>query len=157
MGLAGLSVVVWDVQFALVHDMCPYSQQPLLKIADFILELPAGHIAWPSHCHKPLLIAICFSFLVHRPYQLRGPPALLGLDRNLHQMQKEDESPKGDQADDEKCMVGRDRDWTCALFQCDWYWFQNLQDRNLVKDSAADKRLLHYIRKVNLDICWAQA
>eukprot|EP00957_Ditylum_brightwellii_P076939 5847901-Ditylum_brightwellii.AAC.1 len=59
--------------------------------------------------------------------------------------------------DDDKCMVGRDGDWTCAPFQCGRCWFQNLQGSNPVNNSASDKRLLHYIRRFNLDMRWAQA
>ena len=40
----------------------------------------------------------------------------------------------------------------CAPFQCDFCWFVNLKDREVDTESLSDRRLLGYIRRVNLHI-----
>eukprot|EP00957_Ditylum_brightwellii_P208740 15358751-Ditylum_brightwellii.AAC.1 len=54
-------------------------------------------------------------------------------------------------------LVARDGDWLCALFQCDYCWFQNLLGGDSESNSLSDMHLLDFIRHENLDIMWAQA
>ena len=42
-------------------------------------------------------------------------------------------------------------------FQCDLCWFRNLERRDPTVGSYTDKRLLGYIRRVNLDIIWSRS
>ena len=63
------------------------------KLCDFTTVLPAGSPHWPSHMHEPLWIGISLPFLHHRPWTIRGTPALVGLDRELREVLR---SGKGD-------------------------------------------------------------
>ena len=64
--------------------MTPRWRKQLHKAADCVFEMPAGcGVAWPSEMFEPCLIAICFPFLPHRPWQLRGVPRLLALERSV--------------------------------------------------------------------------
>lgn len=62
-------------------------RKQLHKAADCVFEMPAGcGDAWPSEMFEPCLIGICFPFLKHRPWQLRGAPRLLALERTVRSM-----------------------------------------------------------------------
>ena len=63
------------------------------KLCDFTTVLPVGSPHWPSHMHEPLWIGISLPFLHHRPWTIRGTPALVGLDRELREVLR---SGKGD-------------------------------------------------------------
>lgn len=58
--------------------------------------------------------------------------------------------------DEDRFLTAREGDMWCAPFQCDWCWFSNLQNRCALSESASDQKLLHYIRRVNLDIMWSR-
>eukprot|EP00957_Ditylum_brightwellii_P105848 8072045-Ditylum_brightwellii.AAC.1 len=70
------------------HLMDLYWQWALYKAANFLTQIPVGQSFWPSHCHEPLLLAICLPFITYRPWQLRQSPALLGMKRILQHMLK---------------------------------------------------------------------
>lgn len=59
--------------------------------------------------------------------------------------------------DDDKYLVGRLGDNLITPFQCDLCWFRNLKLRSPSLASLPDKRLLAYIRRVNLDALWSRA
>eukprot|EP00957_Ditylum_brightwellii_P204443 15339286-Ditylum_brightwellii.AAC.1 len=61
--------------------MTPEWYKPLLKVADFTTEIPAGQPFWPYNCHEPLVLALCFPYLPFRPWQIRRTPAILGMER----------------------------------------------------------------------------
>lgn len=42
-------------------------------------------------------------------------------------------------------------------FQCDLCWFRNIKSRDPLSSSLVDERLLHFIRRVNLDLIWAKS
>ena len=42
-------------------------------------------------------------------------------------------------------------------FQCDLCWFRNLEKRDPIPGSWKDERILHYIRRVNLDGIWSRS
>eukprot|EP00957_Ditylum_brightwellii_P074410 5653569-Ditylum_brightwellii.AAC.1 len=58
--------------------------------------------------------------------------------------------------DEDKCMVGHDEDYLPTPFQCDWCWFQSINERNPDLHSHSNSHLLRCIRRVNLDICWSR-
>ena len=58
----------------------------LYKVADIVLEIKANQLYWPSSCHENLIIAVCFPFIKHRPWQLRNTPALLDVGRLLRKV-----------------------------------------------------------------------
>ena len=64
--------------------LTPKWRKQLHKAADCVFFMPAGcGDAWPAEMFEPCLIAVCFPFLAHRPWQLRGVPRLLALERNV--------------------------------------------------------------------------
>jgi len=59
--------------------------------------------------------------------------------------------------DTHRFMVARSGDHLTFPFQCDTCWFYNLEKRAPRSSSYSDKRLLGYIRRVNLDGMWARS
>jgi hypothetical protein len=59
----------------------------LHKACDCVFVMPAGcGDAWPSDMFEPCLIGVCFPFLPHRPWQYKGTPRLLALERQVRGM-----------------------------------------------------------------------
>ena len=58
--------------------------------------------------------------------------------------------------EEERFLCARKGDMLSAPFQCDFCWFVNLQQREANLASPADKLLMAYIRRVNLDIMWSR-
>jgi hypothetical protein len=73
----------------------PLWQRSLFRSADLILEIPAGHPAWPANMHEPLILAIYFPFISHRPWQLKRSPCLLDVEGYLQRMFKACEGAEG--------------------------------------------------------------
>ena len=73
----------------------PLWQRSLFRSADLILEIPAGHPAWPANMHEPLILAIYFPFISHRPWQLKRSPCLLDVEGYLQRMFKTGEGTEG--------------------------------------------------------------
>ena len=65
-------------------------RKQLHKVADVVLNVPAGHPVWPSNMFEPLTIALVFTFLSHRPWELRRAPKLMALERSLHKVWESD-------------------------------------------------------------------
>jgi len=59
--------------------------------------------------------------------------------------------------DEDRFLVGRNGDFLVFPFQCDTCWFRNLEGRLPRDTSYADKLILGYIRRVNLDGMWARS
>ena len=76
--------------------MTPIWLKQLNKAADCIFTIPAIHEFWPSHNYEPLVVAILFPYLNHRPYQLKGTYKMLYMGRNLSQVFKENQVDGGD-------------------------------------------------------------
>eukprot|EP00957_Ditylum_brightwellii_P048544 3683690-Ditylum_brightwellii.AAC.1 len=51
-------------------------------------------------------------------------------------------------ADPNNCMAAREGDWLCALFWCNFCWFQNLKYLDADPSSFSDLHLLDHIRQV---------
>lgn len=60
------------------------------------------------------------------------------------------------ETDENRFMCARDGDMICAPFQCEECWFINLMKRKSCDWSLGDKRILGYIRRVNLDVFWSR-
>lgn len=70
--------------------MTQYWHQKLHKIADNVLEIPAGCRAfWPWSMHEPLIIGLTLHFISFFPWQLKGTSPLLDLERTLQQVWKD--------------------------------------------------------------------
>ena len=75
--------------------MEPYWSRHLTRSADFVFVVPAGSSFWKQEMHEPLIVGIYLPFLSFSPWQWKGQPALLGLDRELRKVWKEDQRAGG--------------------------------------------------------------
>jgi hypothetical protein len=66
--------------------LTPYWRSHLHRSADILFEIPAGGEYWPKEMHEPLILAIFFPLLPHRPWQLRQSPAIVELGDRLQRM-----------------------------------------------------------------------
>jgi hypothetical protein len=59
----------------------------LFKIADIVLEIPAGcRSFWPSDQHEPLILGLTLRFSACPPWQLRNSPSILDLGRQVQEL-----------------------------------------------------------------------
>jgi hypothetical protein len=66
-------------------------RKKLFKVADAVLELPAGkHDYWPMQMHEPLHIGLMLCFISSFPWQLRGTPAILDMSGQVHHLWKDE-------------------------------------------------------------------
>ena len=65
------------------------------KLCDFSISLPVGSTHWPAEMHEPLWIGISFPFIPYRPWTIRVTPAVVGLERQLHQVLRSGEGDGG--------------------------------------------------------------
>ena len=63
----------------------------LHKAADIVLTVPACTSFWPASHFEPLVIGICFPFIREQPWQLRGTPKMLSMERQLSGLWKGDD------------------------------------------------------------------
>ena len=69
----------------------------LYKSADLILTVEAGVCDWwPENMHESLIIAIFFPYLSRCPWELRRTELMVGLERKLRKLLKEDPGAAGD-------------------------------------------------------------
>ena len=68
--------------------MTPHWAKHLNRSADFITVVPPGQEFWPENMYEPLILGIYLPFLKYRPWQLKGQPALLGLDKQMRSLWK---------------------------------------------------------------------
>ncbi len=68
--------------------MEPHWRKQVHKSADLVFEIPACTEFWPFHMHEPLILALYFPFLNHRPWQLRGCPSMLELEKRMRKVWK---------------------------------------------------------------------
>lgn len=61
-------------------------QRSLYRSADLVIQLPAGHLAWPLQQHEPLFIGFYFPFLTCEPWQLRGTEKVLEMGGHLQRV-----------------------------------------------------------------------
>ena len=80
--------------------VCPRLMEPvwrshLHKYTDFLIEIPAGNFYWPSDMFEPLVLAIYFPYISHRPWELQGSPSLVELGKHLRDLWKESGKSSG--------------------------------------------------------------
>jgi hypothetical protein len=62
-------------------------RKKLFKLADIVLELPAGCFDfWPSTCHEPLILGLTLRFIAHSPWTFRNTPKVLALGRQVRRL-----------------------------------------------------------------------
>ena len=76
--------------------MTPEWMKQLIKAADCTFTIQASHPFWPSHHFEPLIVAILFPYINHRPYQLKSTPKMFEMGRRLSKMFQEDKMDGGD-------------------------------------------------------------
>jgi hypothetical protein len=59
--------------------MSPEWKRQLFKVSDLFIELPFDENWIEASQHEPLVFAVLFPFLSHRPWQLKRTPAFLGM------------------------------------------------------------------------------
>jgi len=67
----------------------------LNKACDLVIYLPNHFSFWPSSMHEPLVLGVCYPYLHHRPWQLRGSPKLFALGREMRTLLKDPEVDAG--------------------------------------------------------------
>ena len=75
--------------------LSPLWRRHLYQVADCVVEISVGQSFWSADMHEPLVCGICFPFILHRPWQLRQTPALLGVARMLQRMWRTEEGGTG--------------------------------------------------------------
>ena len=60
----------------------------LYKLSDFVFHIQPGSRFWPSDMHEPLFVGISLPLLSRFPWSLRGTPLLVGLERQLCEVQR---------------------------------------------------------------------
>ena len=70
-------------------------KKQLFKVSDLFIELPFDGFWNKEFQHEPLIFAVVFPFLSHRPWQLKRSPAFLGMGNVLRSMWKEDKVASG--------------------------------------------------------------
>ena len=82
--------------FACPKVMKPWWMGQLYKVADVVLEVKAGKVYWDKNNHEPLILAICFPFVSHNPWQLRNTPRVCELARILRRVWRNGEGSERD-------------------------------------------------------------
>ena len=59
----------------------------LYKLSDFVFHIPPGSPYWPCHMYEPLFVGISLPLLHRHPWTLQRTPLLVGLERQLCQVQ----------------------------------------------------------------------
>ena len=82
--------------FVVPKLMAPEWRRQLFRVSDLYIELPFGNEFWPKQKqHEPLILAITFPFLSHRPWQLKRTGAFLGMGGVLRKLFKADQITPG--------------------------------------------------------------
>jgi hypothetical protein len=82
--------------FVIPRLFSPRWMRMLYKLADFVFPIPPGATHWPCSMHEPLFVGISLPLLNRPPWTLRRTPLLVGLERQLRQVQATGESNGGD-------------------------------------------------------------
>ena len=77
--------------FVIPRLLALFWRRHLWKGTDLVVELPAGHPAWPKEMHEPLTLVFFFPYLKHSPWELRRSPLLLELGKSLCRVWKTNE------------------------------------------------------------------
>ena len=81
--------------FVIPRLLSSFWRRHLWKGADLVVELPAGHPAWPKSMHEPLTLGFFLPYLKHSPWELRRSPIMLGFGKSLCRMWKTNEGAEG--------------------------------------------------------------
>lgn len=81
--------------FVVPRLMAPHWRKHAWKVGDLIVELPAGHEAWPLNMHEPLTLIFVFPFIRYEPWELKRTPAFVGMGKRLSKMLKAGDSTTG--------------------------------------------------------------
>ena len=73
--------------FLIPRLFTPRWMRLLYKLSDFVFHVKPGSRFWPSDMHEPLFVGISLPLLNRYPWSLRGTPLLVGLERQLCQVQ----------------------------------------------------------------------
>jgi hypothetical protein len=76
--------------------MTLYWQKMLAKVADCMFTIPQGFALWPSHTHKPLVVAIICPIAPVCPWVQRGSARLVKLKSDVQEMWSLDPKRSGD-------------------------------------------------------------
>ena len=76
--------------------MTPLWMKQLNKAADCFFVVPARHPFWDSDKYEPLIVAVLFPYIPHRPFQLKSTPKMFYMGRTLCKVFKEDHMDGGD-------------------------------------------------------------
>ena len=74
--------------FIVPHLFTPMWYKQLSKACDIVFEITPTHPFWSSDMFEPVVFGICFPYIKHRPWQLRGTPKMLSLGRKMRVMFK---------------------------------------------------------------------
>ena len=67
-------------------------RKTVLKSADFIVDIPAGHEGWPKAMHESLTLALFFPYLSRRPWELRRAKFMVEIERKVQEVFKDGQS-----------------------------------------------------------------
>ena len=73
--------------FLIPRLFTPRWMRMLYKLSDFVFHIPPGSPQWPCHMYEPLFVGISLPLLNRHPWTLRQTPLLVGLERQLCQVQ----------------------------------------------------------------------
>ena len=75
------AVIAW--LFVCPRLMYPYWQRRLFRVADLIIEIPAGSEGWAADIHEPPILTLFFPYVRSNPWQLKVSPKLLEMEISL--------------------------------------------------------------------------
>ena len=86
----------WSTHVVLIPRLMSAEwKKQLFRVSDLFIELPFDKNWKKEIHHEPLIFAVVFPFLSHRPWQLKRSPAFLGMGNILRSMWKEDNVSAG--------------------------------------------------------------
>ena len=80
---------------AIPRLMTPVWLKQLFKTADVIVQIKPKHEFWSPNQFEPLTLAICFPYLSHYPWQIRGTPKMHRMVREVRGVQETEEMAPG--------------------------------------------------------------
>ena len=87
--------------------MTPLWLKQLHKACDIVITMPIGTSQWGEDMYEPCLIGICFPFIHHRPWQLRGTPKLCSVHRAVQKVWKDPQMDPGHLLRELRLVCGR--------------------------------------------------
>ena len=80
---------------AIPRLMTPLWLKQLFKTADIIVQIQPKYDYWSTQEFEPLTLAICFPYLNHYPWQIRGTPKMHRMVREVRRVQQVEEMVPG--------------------------------------------------------------